>query len=171
MPYLPAHESVEGFLDVFTEHFKTRIVNIKTELYAGISNINGFPIVVLVSLSSHYKCKCNGYLVQNSSCQTYLISPHQKLPDGSYVLLKEYIDIIATPITSIMNQSLSTGVVPDDVKKAIIIPLIKKPILDADNIKNYSPFYNLTFISKLIEKAVDGQVYEHMEGHGLLARM
>ena len=57
------------------------------------------------------------------------------------------------------------------MKKAIIIPLIKKPTLEQDNLKNYRPVSNLTFISKQVEKAVDAQFYENIEGNGLLTRM
>jgi hypothetical protein len=66
---------------------------------------------------------------------------------------------------------LSLGVVPEDMKKAIVKPLLKKTTLDPDNLKNYRPVSNLTFISKLVEKVVDAQISDHMERNGLFARM
>ena len=51
-------------------------------------------------------------------------------------------------ITYIVNQSLSTGCVPDSMKSAIINPLIKKPSLDPETLSNYRPVSNLPFLSK-----------------------
>ena len=39
-------------------------------------------------------------------------------------------------------------------RKAVISPLLKKPNLDVNELKNYRPVSNLPFLSKIIEKAV-----------------
>ena len=44
-------------------------------------------------------------------------------------------------------------------------------MLDPYNLKNYGPVSNVTFMSKLVEKAVDAHFYEHIEGNGLFATM
>ena len=41
-------------------------------------------------------------------------------------------------------------------------PLLKKPSLDKDALKNYRPISNLHFISKVIEKLVAKRLGEHM---------
>ena len=43
------------------------------------------------------------------------------------------------------------GCVPDEFKTAVVIPLIKKATLPADDFKNYAPVSGLSFISKLVE--------------------
>ena len=54
-------------------------------------------------------------------------------------------------------------------KQAIVTPLLKKPNLDSDMLKNYRPVSNLPFISKLKKKkAVLTQLQEHLSGNGLL---
>ena len=55
-----------------------------------------------------------------------------------------------------VNCSLSEGVVPDEFKKAIVIPLIKKS--STNDLKNYRPVSGLGFISKLIERVVASQL-------------
>ncbi|GFR60826.1 hypothetical protein ElyMa_001832300 [Elysia marginata] len=65
-------------------------------------------------------------------------------------LLKTCLESILPEITNIFNQSLSTGVVPDSFKKAIVIPLIKKPDLDPEDLQNYRPVSNLSFMSKVL---------------------
>ena len=85
-------------------------------------------------------------LIMNSSSATCELDP---IPTK---LLKEYIDIMVAPITRIVNLSLSSGFMSNDLKKAIITPIIKKLQLDLDILKNFRPISNLCFISKIIEK-------------------
>ena len=82
-------------------------------------------------------------------------------------LVKCCIDILITPITAIINKSLQEGSFPFHFKKAIVTPLIKKPTLPKNDLKNYWPVSNLNFISKLIEKVVAFQIKEHLNKAGL----
>ena len=59
-------------------------------------------------------------------------------------------------------MSLESGVVPGCFKKALVRPLLKKPSLDADCLKNYRPVSNLSFISKQTERVVAARLNEHM---------
>ena len=71
-------------------------------------------------------------------------------------LLKELIAVLVPPMLNIINGS--TGCVPNSLKVAVIKPLLKKPNLDPENIKNYRPISNLSFLSKFWEKAVEQQL-------------
>ena len=53
------------------------------------------------------------------------------------------------------------GCVPDPFKSAGVTPLIKKPNLPSDDLKNYSPVSGLSYISKLVECVVAKQLLEH----------
>ena len=44
-------------------------------------------------------------------------------------LLKDCVDILLPSLTKLVNASLSEGLFPDDFKKAIVTPLIKKSSL------------------------------------------
>ena len=52
---------------------------------------------------------------------------------------------------------------------AAIRPGLKKPNLDSDDLKNYRPISNLTFISKLIEKCAHMQLTKYIEDNNLFA--
>ncbi len=67
-------------------------------------------------------------------------------------LLKHYIDDLIVPITAIINLSTREGVVPPDLKQALVTPLIKKKTLCRNELKNYRPISNLSFLSKILEK-------------------
>ena len=61
----------------------------------------------------------------------------------------------------IINLLLTTRIMPNQMKEALIHPLLKKPDLDLLQFKNYRPISNSTFISKLIEHAVCNQHMDH----------
>ena len=63
-----------------------------------------------------------------------------------------------------------TGEFPTEWKLALIKPLLKKPGL-ATTLNNYRPISNLSFISKITERAVISQHKEHMEQNCLLPIM
>ena len=65
-------------------------------------------------------------------------------------------------ICSIVNLALSEGVVIDKSKHAVVSPLIKKPSLDAEALKNYRPVSGLNLISKTIKRVVSKQLKHHL---------
>ena len=76
-------------------------------------------------------------------------------------------ETILDAITIIGNQSLTTGEVLDDWKMAIVRPLIKGTNLDTE-LKNFRPISNLSFLSKIIEKAAQLQMQKHFYQQSLL---
>ena len=69
-------------------------------------------------------------------------------------LLKTCLDVLLVPITQMVNLSLISGVFTDIFKTSHVTPLLKKPSLSKDDMKNYSPGSNLNFVSKIIEKVI-----------------
>ena len=65
-------------------------------------------------------------------------------------LLKQTINNITLPITHIVNRSFITGIVPDQMKIAKVVPVYKSS--ERNSIKNYRPISLLTSFSKLLEK-------------------
>ena len=78
------------------------------------------------------------------------------------MLLYEKLDMVL-PI----NTSLTTGIVPRDLKTAIIKPLLTKPSLDNNLLKNYRPVSNLPFLSKILEKVVLHKLLSHFQENNL----
>jgi hypothetical protein len=67
-------------------------------------------------------------------------------------LLFECIDIVLPSLTEMINDSLTSGTFPNSFKTAVVKPLLKKPSLDPNNLKNYRPVSNLSFFSKVLKK-------------------
>ena len=62
------------------------------------------------------------------------------------MLLYENLDMLLPTIMNIINTSLTTGITPRDLKTAVVNPLLKKPSLDKNPLKNYRPISNLPFL-------------------------
>ena len=82
-------------------------------------------------------------------------------------LVHNHTDDLVPLITTIVNASLSEGTVPSCFKVASVSPLLKKPGLDLDDIKNYRPVSNLPFLSKVLEKIVLSQLKYHLSKNEL----
>jgi len=79
---------------------------------------------------------------------------------------KHCSSVLAPVITRIVNLSLATGEFSPQLKKSIITPLLKKPILDKENLANYRPISNLSTISKVTERVVKSVLMHAASGLG-----
>ena len=82
-------------------------------------------------------------------------------------LLKKCSDVLIPFITAVVNMSITSGHMPNELKKAVLTPLIKKLFLDPDVLNHFRPISNLSFLSKLIEKVVAVRLNKHMIANGL----
>ena len=81
--------------------------------------------------------------------------------------LQEILDGCLPALLHITNRSLELGEFADGWKEALVKPLIKKRQLGTIN-SNYRPVSNLSFISKIVEKATLEQFNNHCNQHSLL---
>ena len=72
-------------------------------------------------------------------------------------------------ITLIINQTLSTGIVPSKLKTAKVIPVYKKN--DKTLLKNYRPISVLPVVSKIIENVMHNQMMDYFTSLGALELM
>jgi len=83
-------------------------------------------------------------------------------------ILKELIDVLLPYLTAMVNASLTEGRLPSTQKHAVVTPLLKKSGLDVEEPKNYRPGSNLTFVSKLVERAVASRLVNYLNANGLM---
>ena len=96
-------------------------------------------------------------LILSSPKSTCLLDP---VP--SYTMLPHCIDSIAPIITRIVNLSLNSGVFSKQLKSALVKPLLKKSNLDPNDLKDYRPISNLSFLSNFINYTINPrQKYIH----------
>ena len=71
----------------------------------------------------------------------------------------------------IINESITQGRFPRQLKSAAVRPGLKKPGLDVDELKNYRPISNLTYLSKILEKVVHCQMIQYLSTNDLFCHL
>ena len=83
-------------------------------------------------------------------------------------LMKDTIAHIALPLSHIINQSLSTGTVPKQMKIAKVIPIFKSG--DKYTFNNYRPISILPAFSKILEKIMATKLLRYFDKYNLFYR-
>ena len=76
-------------------------------------------------------------------------------------LLKDAAPSISAPLTAIINLSISSAVLPEEWKYARVVPLYKDG--DKKCMDNYRPISVLLVASKILERAVQIQLLQHLD--------
>lgn len=150
--------------NTFAEHFSSNCQNLvykdygslKTDNFANSnSTVNSIFIPYVTDLDVR-----NLILAQKpkNSAGIDRISPR---------ILKEICEYIETPFTYIINLSLQSGVFPDMMKAAIIIPIYKKG--DPLNIENYRQISLLSSFSKILERTAYNILNDFIEKNKILS--
>ena len=165
---LPVHSSSVSLANDFQRYFADKISKLRNELdnlpsYATDSSSSHSTSLMDRKFSefeplSESDIKRLVFASKSSTCELDVIPTIQ---------LKKYFAHFIAIVTEIVNQSLLTGVFPDDWKNAVIKPLLKKKGLPLE-LPNYRPVSNLTFLSKILEKAALNQINEYIEDNNLL---
>ena len=84
-------------------------------------------------------------------------------------LLLECLDCLLPHITSVIYDSLASGIFPSSFKTALVKPLLKTPSLDPNDLKNDRPVSNLPFLSKITERIVLSRLNDHLISNKLFS--
>ena len=86
-----------------------------------------------------------------------------KLPATLVKLAAPYM---AKPVAKIFNESLLTGIFPNDWKEAKVIPVHKSGT--KSNMNNYRPISIISIIAKTTEKLEHKQIYSYLQQNNIL---
>ena len=82
-------------------------------------------------------------------------------------IIKQCTKLLKKPLANIYIASLESGIFPDQLKLANVVPLYEK--WDTRDTQNYRPIALLSVCSKLLEKLVYNRLMKFMEKNVLLA--
>lgn len=152
--------------DDINNFFIDKIKTIRTELDATPHSLNYSNIVLdyntennNIEVITQFRCLTEAEVskIVNSVNKTYCISD-----PFNYTKVPKIISSLIPIITNIINSCFTSGTFPNSEKMAIVTPLLKKPSLDVEDLKNLRPVSNVTFLSKCIEKAILDQLLPHL---------
>lgn len=157
---IPDNLSPNEFGDVLNDFFVSKIETIRSEFDPVISDqCYAFDKIV-------FKDELNAFRpLQPSEVRKLIMSSKNKtcaLDPIPTTILKECVDELLAPVTTIINESLLTSTMPQSFKHALVVPRIKKANLPVEA-KSFRPVSNLPFVSKLIEQSVISQLNIHFE--------
>ena len=82
-------------------------------------------------------------------------------------LLKDAAPVIAPTLTEIFNHSLKSSTFPQIWKDGKVMPIFKSG--DRSNMSNYRPVTVLPILSKILERFVHTQIYNHLSENNILS--
>ena len=158
---LPNAESASVLATSFLNFFNDKIVKLCTSIPLNIHNplpddscFNAPPVLSEFEPATVDEI-LNLISISNDSTCSLDVIPTK--------LLKSCANALSYPITRLINLSLSDGSFPNDLKHAIVNPLLKKSSLPKDQLSSYRPISNLNFISKLLERVIYSRMCKHLE--------
>jgi exonuclease III len=164
---LPDSENIVALAAEFNKFFVDKIANIRQEM-------NQTPPTLAQSEKYTSDSETSCILSEFDPCTVSELediisesgikcSPSDFVPTN---ILKDNIGIFLPTLCQLVNLSLTTGSM-DGLKTADIIPNLKGQQLDPNNLKNYRPISNLTFLGKLVERVVLKRLNKHMDANSL----
>ena len=177
-PKLPSHDNKEKLAETFNTFFSQKIEKIRADLDQVDTRLNnssvhpgGMPSSTDSASANtdapslhEFKLASEEEVIKIINCSPTKSCSADPIPTW---LLKKHLNVLGPVITKIVNMSLELGTFPITMKRAQVIPLLKKPSLDSEQLKNYRPVSNLTFLSKVIERVVALRLGEYMANHDL----
>ena len=159
---LPVCDLLDAFADYFIRTAKTNRDELDSEMPVPISLPTDGPYTQSsLHLFEPVSLQCVKNTILQSSQKTCSLDP---LPTSLFV---ECLEQLLPAVTAVINQSLQTGVFPSVFKETVVKPLLKKPSLDPNSLKNYRPISNLSFLSKVTEKIVLSQLLAYLNANSL----
>ncbi len=156
---LPSSESPTELAKAICEFFDSKFVKIHDNLTNATHDEN---ISFSEPRTDHHFSE--SALVMESLDKTIRKSPIKSctLDPIPAKLLKQILPTLLPAIAKIVNLSLSSGIMPECFKTAMVFPILKKPQLDSQILNNYRPVSNLPFLSKVVERVVASQLTEYL---------
>ena len=84
----------------------------------------------------------------------------------SLSIIKRSICSVSSPLTHIVNLSITHGIVPDDLKIALVIPIFKSG--DKALFSNYRPISVLPCFSKFLERIIYNRIINYLNDSDVL---
>ncbi|CAM4686112.1 unnamed protein product [Lepidochelys kempii] len=108
--------------------------------------------------------------VEKEAVHDYLekLDVHKSMgPDALHPrVLKELADVIAEPLAIIFENSWRSGEVPDDWKKANVVPIFKKG--KKEDPGNYRPVSLMSVPGKIMEQVLKESILKHLEERNVI---
>ena len=150
--------------DAFNDHFSSIGPKLASQIY---SNNGPSHLHYLEGTDKRFELKCTDPSGVFSLLSKLCKSKATGLDMISARLLRECADLIADPMCSIFNQSIRSGIFPQEWKCAKVIPLFKEG--NHSDLNNYRPISIVPIVAKVFERIIYDQVYGYLTENNLIS--
>ena len=165
---LPTHDSLEELSSKFCDFCSAKFQTIRDFLRGGVGDETTAepsahapdPVPCMAAFEPATESEILRFIRQASPKQWSL----DPLPTW---MVKEYAGTSTPFLTRLINASSSSGVLTNDMKHALVTPLLKGHSLDPKCLRSYRPVSNLFFVSKLTEGVVARRLTDPVSEHQL----
>ena len=167
--------------EIFNDFFTNAVKNLNIEIDQNIlNNVDDIEDPILKAIKKYQKhpsiLKINENQLQNKENFEFKTITQESLLSEINILnakkatqidnipikiIKHNADIFSLVLHNIINKSLDFSIFPDKLKLADVTPVHKKE--DRNDKNNYRPVSILPSISKIFEKILYTQIYQHVE--------
>ena len=165
---LPSAESNAVLADKFSNYFFSKISKIQDGLNSQLASTNTVSLIderKSPFLLEAFESVCAFDISKLIASYLLKACPPDPIPAK---VLKWVICNLSPVIASLVNLSLQTGIMPQQLNEAMISPILKKSHLDPEYLSNYRLVSNLPFVSKVIERVVAAHITAHMDANCLM---
>ena len=168
----PQHTDSFTLASLFNNYFITKIDDIRKE-FSGLES--DAAQMSIPDFNVHYShTTLSNFTPTTTDAVQQLLSKMNKTtckldPFCTSIIMQHSLHFIPVYV-HLINLCFSTGIFPTGFKSAVVKPLLKKPTLDYEVLKNFRPISNLTFLSKLIEKVIAERLVSHMQDNGMVEK-
>ena len=171
----PKELSDKHCADKFMKFFSNKVKNIHCALTIQRNDLlTKYPNILDSMTKDPTSCFLERFAESNNEEISKIIgtlsSKQCELDPAPTWLVKSINEIITPVVKRIVNTSLSTGIIPSQLKTAVIRPTIKGPSLDTDNYSHFRPVSNLPVLGKIIEKVVYSRLTDHINENNLYGK-
>jgi hypothetical protein len=163
-PALPKYEELSILTESFSSYFIDKIKTIRSNFPQASDQLSMESVLTTCSFSQ-FRQVSDAELIKLIKSSPVKSSSLDPIPT---FLLNDCLDVLIKPLTLFINLCLNHGVFPDQFKLALVSPLLKKPSLPKEELKNYRPVSNLNYISKLLERVIAGQLNCYLKENNLV---
>ena len=157
-------ENDQAIADIFGEYFH----KVPLDLDAGICDTGVDPLSFLSEPS-------DSLLVTFEPCtpmECYKIIKDMKITKQNLnsIPVRLFVsngDILSLVICDMINRAMGSGIFPDLLKVARVVPIYKKG--DARNPSNYRPISLLPYLSKIYEKIIYSRLLNHLDNNNIIS--
>ena len=167
---LPSQGTEKTIAENMTNFYVDKIQKIRDEISAKTASSGGNQLHTNKSARPNLHHLTNFEEITQDQLEKIIREMNSKtcpLDPAPTYLVKKCLNLLLPLILHIVNTAIRTNSFPDELKYAIVTPIVKDDSKNENDLSNYRPISNVSFLSKILEKVIYLQLNYFIENNSL----